>query len=446
VIARSLREIAGLTGGVLHGDGSTRVEAVTIDSRDVAGGTLFAALAGERVDGHDFAEQAISAGAAGVLSSRPAGTPGVVVDDVMAALAALARDNRAQLSIPVVGITGSQGKTSVKDLVAHILAESGPTVAPVGSFNNELGVPLTVLRADRSTAYLVIEMGARGIGHVAALCRIAPPTVGVVLNVGHAHVGEFGSPERIARAKGELVESLPPDGVAVLNADDPLVVAMASRTSARVLTFGTTGDVALGRVVLDDAGQPHFNLTYGGETVDVHVPQIGEHHAVNSAAAAAAAIAAGTSLPDVARRLSTAAAGSSMRMERHERPDGVVVVNDAYNANPESMAAALHAVAAIGGGRAVAVLGEMLELGAASHEAHVQVGRLAADLGFTRIVVVGAGARGIAEGAGEIAVNVDDVDAAVRALSASLSGDEVILVKASRGGRLERVANALLQG
>jgi UDP-N-acetylmuramoyl-tripeptide--D-alanyl-D-alanine ligase len=445
VIPRSLQEIADLTGGVLQGDGSTRIDAVTIDSRDVAPGTLFAALAGEHVDGHDFAEPAIASGASGVLGSRPTGAPGVVVDDVTTALAVLARDNRARLSIPVIGITGSQGKTSVKDLLAHVLAESGPTVAPVGSFNNELGVPLTVLRADDHTAYLLVEMGARGIGHIADLCGIAPPTMGLVLNVGHAHVGEFGSPELIAQAKGELVEALPADGVAVLNADDHRVAAMASRTYAGVLTFGLAGDVALGPVTLDNAGEPYFSLTYGGVTAEVHVPQIGEHHAINAAAAAATAIAAGVPLREVAERLSTATPGSPMRMERHVRSDGVVVVNDAYNANPESMAAALRAVAAISNGRAVAVLGEMLELGADSHEAHVRVGRLAAELGFTRLVVVGEGARGITEGAGDIAVTVEDVDVAVRTLSASLSAGEVVLVKASRGGRFERIANALLR-
>jgi UDP-N-acetylmuramoyl-tripeptide--D-alanyl-D-alanine ligase len=446
VIARSLQEVADVTGGVLHGDGGARVDAVTIDSRDVRPGTLFAALSGEHVDGHDFAAQALAAGAVGVLGSRSAGSPCVVVPDVAIALADLARDNRARLSIPVVGVTGSQGKTSVKDLLTHVLGLSGPTIGSIGSFNNELGVPLTVLRADEHTEYLVVEMGARGIGHIATLCRITPPTIGVVLNVGHAHIGEFGSPEAIAQAKGELVEALPADGVAVLNADDPLVSAMAARTSARVLTFGRSGDVALGPVRLDAAGEPHFTLEHADITAQVHVPQIGEHHAINATAAAAAAIAVGLSLPEVAARLSTGAAASPMRMERAVRADGLVVINDSYNANPESMAAGLRAVAAIGDGRAVAVLGEMLELGEGSHDAHVEVGRLARELGFVRVVVVGSGARGIAEGAGDIATAVDDVDVAVRTLSASLSGDEVVLVKASKGGRLWRVATALLQG
>ena len=231
-------------------------------------------------------------------------------------------------------------------------------------------MPLTVLRADPETRYLVIEMGARGIGHIASLCRIAPPDIAVVLNVGLAHVGEFGSPDVTAQAKGEIVEALTADGTAVLNADDPRVTAMASRTSARVLTFGAAGDVAVGDVRLDEVGEPHFTLTHAGTSVEVHVPQIGAHHAVNAAAAATAALALGLDLPIVAERLDHAAARSPMRMARHVRDDGLVVIDDAYNANPESMAAALAARwPESGQGRRVAVLGEMLELGDGSHDA-----------------------------------------------------------------------------
>lgn len=444
MIAVDLDRIAALADGSVHGDGSTLVHSAVIDSREATRGSLFAALVGEHVDGHNFVAQAVAAGATGVLADRVVRAPCVVVKDVTVALGRLARENLRLTSASVIGITGSHGKTSVKDLLAHVLEVAGPTVAPVGSYNNQWGVPLTVLRADELTEYLLVEMGARGIGHVADLCRIAPPLVGVVLNVGHAHVGEFGSPEAIARAKGELVEALPADGVAVLNADDPLVAAMATRTSARVLTFGVAGDVVLGPVALDKLGEPHFTLTHDGVTADVHVPQIGAHHAVNAAAAAAAAIAAGQGLAAIADRLATASAVSSMRMERRVRADGLVVINDAYNANPESMAAALRAVAAIAHHRGVAVLGEMLELGPGSADAHLEIGRLAARLGFARVIAVGDGARGIADGAGPIAETVADIDAAVTTLSASLGADDVVLVKASRGGRLERVAHALL--
>jgi UDP-N-acetylmuramoyl-tripeptide--D-alanyl-D-alanine ligase len=456
MIVMSLAEIADVVGGQAHGDATTSVTApATLDSRDVQPGGLFAALDGEHVDGHDFAAQSLAAGAAAVLASRPVDEPCVVVDDVTVALAQLATHVLGRIDPEVIAITGSQGKTSMKDLLAAVLEPSGPTIAPVGSFNNELGVPLTVLRADQETRYLVVEMGARGVGHIASLCRIASPDVAVVLNVGRAHVGEFGSPDVTAQAKGEIVEALSADGTAVLNADDARVAAMASRTSARILTFGSTGDVVLGDVRLDDGGEPLFTLSHAGVTVDVHVPQIGAHHASNAAAAATTALALGLDLHVVADRLGQAVARSPMRMARHERDDGLVVIDDAYNANPESMAAALHALAGVGsarssasggGDRTVAVLGEMLELGDGSHAAHVEVGRLAAELGVDRVVAVGAGAAGIAEGAGERGTAVADVDEAVRVLSAWLTPADVVLVKASRGVRLERVTEALLGG
>ena len=445
MIVMSVADVGEVVGGQVHGEGSTPITApVAIDSRDVQTGGLFAALAGEHVDGHDFAAQALEAGAAAVLASRPVAEPCIVVEDVTQALARLATHVLRQLDPAVIAITGSQGKTSVKDLLADVLEPTGPTIAPVGSYNNELGVPLTVLRADTETRFLVVEMGARGVGHIASLCRIAPPDVAVVLNVGHAHVGEFGSPDVTAQAKGEIVEALSADGTAVLNADDPRVSAMASRTPARVLTFGEIGDVTTGDVRLDEAGEPHFTLAHAGTSVEVHVPQIGAHHAANAAAAATVALALGLDLPSVAERLDHAASRSPMRMARHVRDDGLVVIDDAYNANPESMTAALHALAGVGEGRRVAVLGEMLELGDGSHGSHVGVGRVATELGIDLVIAVGAGAAGIAEGAGERAIAVVDVDEAVRHLSTWLSPTDVVLVKASRAARLERVAEALL--
>jgi len=445
MIVMSLAEIADVVGGVAHGDAQVTAPA-SLDSRAVDAGGLFAALAGEHVDGHDYVDAAISNGAAAALTSRPVGdAPVVVVDDVTTALGLLARHVRDQLHTTVIAITGSQGKTSVKDLLTQVLAPSGPTVSPVGSYNNELGVPLTVLRADLETTYLVVEMGARGLGHIASLCRIAPPDVAVVLNVGRAHVGEFGSPDVTAQAKGEIVDALTTEGTAVLNADDERVAAMAERTSGEVVTFGVGGDIALGEVRLDAAGEPHFTLSEVGTSVDVHVPQIGAHHALNAAAVAATALALGIDLTTVAARLDQAGARSPMRMARHVRGDGLVVIDDAYNANPESMAAALHALAGVDRDRMVAVLGEMLELGDASHAAHVEVGRLAAELGVDLVVAVGTGAAGIAEGAGERATAVDDVDDAVRVLSAWLTPADVVLVKASRDVRLERVTEALLE-
>jgi UDP-N-acetylmuramoyl-tripeptide--D-alanyl-D-alanine ligase len=445
MMAMTLADIADAVGGKAHGEALVTA-AASIDSRDVDPGGLFVALAGEHVDGHDFAAQALAAGASAVLASRPVDEPCIVVDDVTVALARLATHVLGRLDAVVIAITGSQGKTSAKDLLAAVLEPSGATVAPIGSFNNELGVPLTVLRADEETVYLVVEMGARGVGHIASLCRIAPPDIAVVLNVGRAHVGEFGSPDVTAQAKGEIVEALSADGTAVLNADDARVAAMASRTSARVLTFGEAGEVVLGEVRLDDGGEPRFTLSHAGVAVEMHVPQIGAHHASNAAAAATTALALGLDLPTVAERLDHAGARSPMRMARHVRHDGLVVIDDAYNANPESMAAALHSLAGVGGARTVAVLGEMLELGDGSRASHVEVGRLAAELGVDRIIAVGTGAAGIAEGAGELGTAVADVDDAVRELSAWLTPTDVVLVKASRGVRLERVTEALLGG
>src|ERR1700736_2011349 len=265
VIPLSLARIAQTTGGQLcHGDPAAVVSGeVVIDSRQVSAGGLFAAVAGERSDGHDFAAAAVTAGATAVLATRPVPAPSVLVADVPDALAALARFVVDALpAVRIAGITGSSGKTSTKDLAAQLVERLGPTIAPAGSFNNEFGHPLTVLRADASTRYLVLELSARGIGHIAHLCRIAPPRYGVVLNVGHAHAGEFGGLDQVARAKGELVEALPADGVAILNADDPRVLAMAARTAARVVTFGQIrpAEIRAAGVRLDDLGRPSFTL------------------------------------------------------------------------------------------------------------------------------------------------------------------------------------------
>ena len=272
MIPLTLAEIAALTGGSLApADAAARTVTgpVIIDSRRVTDGALFAALPGERADGHDYAPAAVAAGAAGVLASRPVpGAPAVVVPDVTVALGALAKGVLGRLpAATVTGITGSSGKTSTKDLAAQVVEHLGPTIAPEGSFNNEIGLPLTVLRAGSSTRFLVLEMSARGIGHIAALCDIAPPRIGAVLNVGRAHAGEFGSLDAVAKAKGELPEALPADGVAVLNADDPRVVAMAARTAARVVTFGvrdTAAAVRAGDIRLDDLGRASFRLLMPG--------------------------------------------------------------------------------------------------------------------------------------------------------------------------------------
>ena len=455
MIEMTLAEIADVVGGVAHGD-ATVTGGAFLDTRTPEPGGLFVAIAGERVDGHDFAAAAGAAGAVAALGSRPTELPTVVVDDVPAALGRLARHVVDSLpDVVVLAMTGSQGKTGTKDYLAHVLADAGPTVATRGNFNNELGVPLTVLRAGPDTRYLVVEMGARGVGHIARLCEIAPPQVAAVLNVGTAHIGEFGDREAIARAKGEIVEALPADGTAVLNADDDLVAAMATRTNATVSTFGSApADVAVDEITADELGRQSFELTHRGSGATVHLDQVGAFQWRNAAAAAAMALAAGLDLDAVADSLGDAASASRWRMELTERPDGLVVLNDAYNANPESMRAALETLAGIGtrsGRRTVAVLGEMLELGEDAAAAHTGVGTYAAEVGVDLLVTVGPAADAIAQGfeaagAGGVTLTTAGRDAAVEWLRHNVSAADVVLVKASRGAALELIADDLLTG
>ena len=367
MIALTLAEIAAIVDGSVDGDPATVVTGEAfLDSRDPVPGGLFVAIAGEHADGHAFAEQAHTGGAAAMLGSRSCGVPAVLVADPVVALGRLARHVVDTLRPTVLALTGSQGKTGTKDYLAQVLARVAPTVATAGNLNNELGVPLTVLRAVPETTYLVVEMGARGIGHIGYLCDIAPPSVAAVLNVGTAHVGEFGSREAIAVAKGEIVEALPAEGTAVLNADDDLTAVMAGRTSAGLLSFGLTGAVTWRNVTLDDLGRASFELGHDEVWHPVRLSQSGAHQVVNAAAAAAMALAAGVPLDEVAQGLTAAEASSRMRTEISERADGLLVINDAYNANPASMSAALDTLVAIGGRRGrrtVAVLGEMRELG-----------------------------------------------------------------------------------
>ncbi|MFC7991353.1 UDP-N-acetylmuramoyl-tripeptide--D-alanyl-D-alanine ligase [Streptomyces pilosus] len=466
MIALSLAEIAEVVGGQTHDipDPSVQVTGPVVrDSREAGPGSLFVAFVGERVDGHDYAAAVVEAGAAAVLASRPVGVPAIVVEDVQAALGALARHVVGRLGATLVALTGSAGKTSTKDLIAQVLGSKAPTVFTPGSLNNEIGLPLTALTATEETKFLVLEMGARGIGHIRYLTGLTPPKVGLVLNVGSAHIGEFGGREQIAQAKGELVESLPAaedGGTAILNADDPLVKAMASRTKAKVILFGESGeaDVRAENVRLTDSGQPSFRLHTPSGASDVTMRLYGEHHVSNALAAAAVAHELGMSADEIARALSEAGSLSRWRMEVTERPDGVTVVNDAYNANPESMKAALRALVAMGGasraqgGRTWAVLGKMAELGDEALAEHDAVGRLAVRLNVSKLVAVGGReAAWLQLGAynegswGEESVHVSDAQAAVDLLRSQLRPGDVVLVKASRSVGLERVVQALLE-
>jgi UDP-N-acetylmuramoyl-tripeptide--D-alanyl-D-alanine ligase len=452
LIALSLAQIAAIVGGRVDGDPGVVVRGPAfLDRRRVEEQGLFVAFAGERVDGHEYAASALAGGAAAALVSRPVAAPAVVVDDVQQALQALARnvlDRRRELSTPlsVLAVTGSQGKTSVKDLLAALLSDGGSTVATAGSFNNELGLPLTVLRVEEQTRHLVLEMGARGIGHISKLCQVAPPDVALVLNVGKAHLGEFGSVQNIAQAKGELVEALGRDGVAVLNADDPLVSAMSGRTAARVCTYGRHGsDVRVDGVELDDFARPAVVLVHGDQRRRVQLHLLGEHQAINAAAAVAGGLACGRPFDGLLDALETVETLSPWRMELHERPDGLVLLNDAYNANPDSMRSALETLSSIGrrtGRRTVAVVGEMRELGDTSAVEHQAVGRLTAELGIDEVVVVGEGAHEIAESARAASFYASVAEAAA-AVRDNVRGTDVVLVKASRAAGLEQVAAAL---
>jgi UDP-N-acetylmuramoyl-tripeptide--D-alanyl-D-alanine ligase len=455
VIGVDLSDLLLMTGATLAGPPPPELVPgpVEIDSRQVQPGSLFVALPGERSDGHDHAPAAVAAGAVAVLCARPLeGLPCLVVPDPLAALQSFARGHYDLAPRPLTfGITGSSGKTSTKDLLAQVLAGFGPTLAPLGSFNNELGLPLTALRREFDTAYAALEYSARGVGHIAFLCGIVPPDVSIVLNVGSAHLGEFGGREGIAQAKGELVEAARTR--VVLNADDPLVLAMRSRTDRPCVTYGLSpeADVVGEDVRLDDQGRASFAVR--GHRVQLQV--VGEHHVHNALAVIAAVLGTVTDdLARVAELLSAAQPLSRWRMEVTERPDGVTVVNDAYNANPESMRAALKTLAVMSAGktrRTIAVLGVMAELGEDSREEHMDLGRFAVRLDVSQLVVVGEQAGGIHAGAvlegswGAESVHVPDVDAAVALLREELAPGDVVLVKGSRSAGLERVAAALLE-
>ncbi|WP_319433384.1 UDP-N-acetylmuramoyl-tripeptide--D-alanyl-D-alanine ligase [Mycobacterium sp. RTGN5] len=488
MIALTVAQIAEIVGGELaditpeEAARRTVTGTVEFDSRAVTAGGLFLALPGARSDGHDFAAGAVEAGAAAVLAARPVGVPAIVVPPaaatdaeagvlehdvdgsgaaVLAALAKLAAAVATELvagGLTIVGVTGSSGKTSTKDLIAAVLRPLGEAVAPPGSFNNELGHPWTVLRATENTDYLVLEMSARHPGNIAALAAIAPPSIAVVLNVGTAHLGEFGSREVIAATKGELVEAVPASGVAILNADDPMVAAMAQRTAARVVRVGQSesADIRAVDVELDDLARPRFRLVSAAGTADVQLAVHGEHQVGNALSAAAVALECGATPEQVAAALATAGPASRHRMEVHTRADGVTVVNDAYNANPDSMKAGLQALAVMARSnarrRSWAVLGEMAELGDEAITEHDRVGRLAVRLDISRLVVVGTGRTmnamhhgAVMEGSwGSESTMVDDADAALALLQAELAPGDVVLVKASNAAGLGALAEALL--
>jgi UDP-N-acetylmuramoyl-tripeptide--D-alanyl-D-alanine ligase len=451
-------EIAEATGGELRGDPAASADSFAIDTRRLDAGGCFVALRGER-DGNKFVADAWKRGATiAVVTRAPAriraGRAVVLVSDSLVALGALGDYARHRLpAATVVGITGSAGKTATKDLLAAALAGSHRVHASPASYNNEAGVPLTLLGADDDTEVIVTEMGARFAGNITELCTIAEPQVGVITHVGMAHAGLLGGPEGIARVKGELLEALDRDGVAVLDADDAFTPALAARTRARVLTVGQgdspTADVRAVDVVLDDELRPSFILESPWGTVPVCLSVRGEHQAVNAAMAATVALELGAPLEPVAEGLARAET-AAWRMDVTRTPDGLTVVNDAYNASPTSMAASLRSFHHLAGGkRRLAVLGEMLELGDHSVAEHERIGRLAVESDVDVVVTVGPGARPIAEGAlaagggATKVIEVDDADGALAAVREHAHAGDAVLVKASRAVELERVAEAL---
>ena len=468
MIELSLTDLLKITGGEASPTAAsdTLITSVTTDSREVTSGCLFVAKPGEFSDGHAFIDRALAAGAVLALAERVTYDdtrnvhPAIIVDDAVEAMGKIAAHIveylKTKNDAKVVGITGSAGKTTTKDLLAAILADVAPTVSPIGSYNGEVGVPLTVFTATEQTKYLVIEMGATGIGHLTYLTDMVHPQVGVVLCVGTAHAGEFGGVENIEKAKGELVESLDADGIAILNADDSRVARMASRTSCEVRFFGTSdrkverAGVWASDIVVNGAGEPQLTLEFpNGYSQRITSGLLGRHHVSNILAAANAAYALEISPETIASSLEGRAAGSRWRMERIERADGVSIINDAYNANPESMRAALVTLAELGLGhdgqpprRTWAVLGEMLELGDERIHEHDMLGRLAVRMNIKKLVVVGAGAKpaynsAVLEGSwGDVAYYVESVDEARQLLQAELQPGDIALFKSSNGAGL----------
>jgi UDP-N-acetylmuramoyl-tripeptide--D-alanyl-D-alanine ligase len=424
--------VADIVGGTLVGP-DAEIDGAGIDSRELRGGELFVPIVAER-DGHDFIDAALAAGAAAYLTARePQGGTAVEVVDTADALSRLGSAARDRLGHHVVGITGSVGKTTTKDLAAAALARGRRTHASERSFNNELGVPLTLLNAPDDTEVTVVEMGARGRGHIAELCAIARPTVGVVTTVELVHTELFGDLVSVADAKGELLEALPTTGTAILNADNPHVVAMAKRTVADVLRFGMQGDVRAENVHVGRDLRPSFRLRTPWGDAEVELMVRGAHNVHNALAAVAVASVVGVDLSDAVAGLGNATM-SPWRMEMAEAPSGAVILNDAYNAGPASMEAALRALAHLDAVRRIAVLGPMAELGEHAADAHGRIAALAAELGI-EVITVGAPEYG--------GVAVADADAALAAVGA-LGPDDAVLVKGSRVAGLERLAEQLV--
>ena len=444
MITLTAGEIGLLLGGEIHCDKDLLVsKAPVFDSRKATPGCIFLALKGEIADGHDFAADAYRAGAMFSLTTRRIDGPCIVVEDVLEALSILATFVRKRLTkLKVIGITGSQGKTSTKDLLTHMLSNVGPTVSPAGSFNNDLGLPITLLECDDDTKYCVLEMGARHKGDIARLCSIAQPNIGVVLTVGTAHLGEFGSVEAIAETKSELIQTLQPEGIAVLGSYDKYTPAMSSLHSGRVINFGSGCEVRAAEIEIRE-GRPHFDLVTPAGRDAVGMRLVGEHHIANALAAAAVGTALDLPIEIIASSLSTAENSSKWRMEVRDL-FGLLLINDSYNANPESMAAALRSLVLFAqerGGESWAFLGKMHELGESSAQRHAAIGTLAQEIGIDHLVAIGAPEYGASQGQ-MITHHYASIDECL-SMTDHFSAGDVLLVKASRSEGFEILAQKL---
>ena len=440
-------QIAQVMGGSLSGEEILVTAGPSLKSSEVEQGGIFLAIQGEKVDGHDFVDDAFSHGAVLAITTRPVAHRHILVKDVTDALTLLARFARSELKdLMVIGITGSQGKTTTKDLLRHMLSQHGETVAPSGNYNNELGVPLTLLACSSATKYVVIEMGARHSGDIAHLASIVQPDIAVVLRVGMAHVGEFGSIEAIAKTKSELISSLSSSGIAILGQYDPYTKAMKSLHNGRTIAFGTdhSDDVRATEIEMRE-GRPHFDLVTPAGRAAVGLRIVGEHQISNALACAAVGTALGFSIDSIATALSTALIESKWRMEIHEFSE-VLLINDSYNASPDAVEAALRTLILFAqerGGRAWAFLGKMAELGESSAKAHQQVGTLAYQMGIDHLVCVDAPDYQPAEQSdGQTNLHLCDRNGA-RAIAEQIEPGDVILVKASRSERFELLAEEI---
>ena len=442
--------IAKIVGGELHGVDLLVTQAPVLNSADAIDGSLFLALKGENVDGHDFADDAFTRGAVVALVSKPIKGNYILVDDVTKALGALAHHVRITLTdLIVIGITGSQGKTTTKELLASVLSGVAETVAPSGNFNNDLGAPISLLRCTDKTRYCIVEMGARHLGDIAKLAEMTQPNIGVVLKVGSAHVGEFGSVELIAKTKSEMISSLNESAVAILGNYDPYTPAMAALHKGKSVLFGEDVSCAIRATDIEfREGRAHFDLVTPEGRSPVGLRIIGLHQVANALAVAAIATELGLSLDQISGGLSTAESNARWRMEITELP-GVLLINDSYNASPEAMSAALSTLSLFAqerGGQSWAFLGKMHELGESSQSDHAAIGTLAQELGIDHLVCVGAPEYAAAmDKNGSTSIHICDNKAQALAIAENLHHGDVLLIKASRSEKLEELAEMISQ-